>query len=51
MTDNEDGGKKNMSKWIDVSKTDAPVVITLAAIVFFLIWLGMHMAPTGMGIH
>jgi hypothetical protein len=50
MADN-DGGKKMNNNWIDVSKTDAVIVIVLAAIVFFLMYLGMQMAPTGMGVH
>jgi len=50
MADN-DGGKKMNNKWIDVSTNDAVIVITLACIVFFLIYLGMSMAPTGMGHH
>jgi len=44
MTDNK-GEKKMANKdWIDISKHDAVLVISLAIIVGFLMFLGMSMA-------
>lgn len=44
MTDNDGGKKMSNNNWVDITKHDAVLVIALAVIVFFLMFLGMNMA-------